>query len=78
MIIPGAGRRGNRRLLRACDAPMLGLACLTCAPDAAPVYRDPSASIEARVRDLLRRMTPEEKFWQLFMVAGDLEQGAEQ
>jgi beta-glucosidase len=57
---------------------MLGLACLSCAPDAPPRYRDPSASIDARVRDLLGRMTPEEKFWQLFMVAGDLERGAEQ
>jgi beta-glucosidase len=57
---------------------MLGLLSVSCAaPDATPLYRDASASIDARVHDLLRRMTPEEKFWQLFMVAGDLEQGAE-
>ncbi|WP_223710047.1 glycoside hydrolase family 3 C-terminal domain-containing protein [Niabella beijingensis] len=29
--------------------------------------------MEQRVQDLLRRMTPEEKFWQLFMIPGDLE-----
>jgi len=40
--------------------------------DAAP-YRDPSLPIDARVRDLIGRMTLEEKFWQLFMVPGDLD-----
>jgi beta-glucosidase len=56
---------------------LLALGCFGRDPDAAPLYKDASASIDARVRDLLRRMTPEEKFWQLFMVAGDLEQGAD-
>ncbi len=37
----------------------------------AQVYRDSSSSIDTRVQDLLSRMTPEEKFWQLFMIAGD-------
>lgn len=37
-----------------------------------PVYRDSATPIEARVRDLLGRMTPEEKFRQLFMIPGDL------
>ena len=37
-----------------------------------PVYKDAKASIDARVVDLLARMTPEEKFWQLFMVPGDV------
>jgi len=37
-----------------------------------PVYRDAGAPIEARVQDLLGRMTPEEKFRQLFMIPGDL------
>jgi beta-glucosidase len=37
-----------------------------------PLYKDPSQPIEKRVRDLLSRMTPEEKFWQLFMIPGDL------
>ncbi len=40
-------------------------------------YRDASLSIERRVEDLLGRMTPEEKFRQLFMVAGDLDAGTD-
>lgn len=46
-----------------------------CCPDQirAQVYRDASAPAEAREQDLLRRMTPDEKFWQLFMVAGDFQ-----
>ncbi len=42
------------------------------APDRAP-YRDSSLSVESRVRDLMSRMTPEEKFWQLFMIPGSLD-----
>lgn len=38
-----------------------------------PLYKDPSQPIEKRVYDLLSRMTPEEKFWQLFMIPGDLD-----
>ena len=34
-------------------------------------YQDPAVQINVRVNDLLSRMTPEEKFRQLFMVAGD-------
>ncbi len=34
-------------------------------------YKNPSLSIEERVADLLKRMTPEEKFRQLFMIAHD-------
>ena len=41
-------------------------------PDSAR-YRDPALPIEARVRDLIGRMTLEEKFWQLFMIPGDLD-----
>jgi len=36
-------------------------------------YRDARLPTEARVRDLLGRMTPDEKFWQLFMIPGDLD-----
>ncbi|HWR32129.1 MAG TPA: glycoside hydrolase family 3 N-terminal domain-containing protein [Chitinophagaceae bacterium] len=38
-----------------------------------PLYKDKSQPIEKRVQDLLGRMTPEEKFWQLFMIPGDLD-----
>ena len=40
-------------------------------------YRDPSLPIERRVKDLLSRMTLEEKFWQMFMIPGDLSIGKE-
>ena len=36
-------------------------------------YKNASLPIEERVKDLLSRMTPEEKFWQLFMIPGDLD-----
>lgn len=35
-------------------------------------YKNPSVPIEERVADLLVRMTPEEKFWQLFMIPGEV------
>ncbi|WP_175621636.1 glycoside hydrolase family 3 N-terminal domain-containing protein [Chryseobacterium schmidteae] len=38
-----------------------------------PLYKDPKQPIEARVQDLLKHMTPEEKFWQCFMIPGDLD-----
>ncbi|HYN06979.1 MAG TPA: glycoside hydrolase family 3 N-terminal domain-containing protein [Vicinamibacterales bacterium] len=38
-----------------------------------PRYRDASLPVDDRVRDLLGRMTLEEKFWQLFMIPGDLD-----
>ncbi|MGE5359035.1 MAG: glycoside hydrolase family 3 protein, partial [Bacteroidales bacterium] len=43
---------------------------------AAPPYRDPTRSTDDRVRDLLSRMTLEEKFWQLYMIPGDLDDPA--
>jgi beta-glucosidase len=36
------------------------------------IYKRPDLPVEERVKDLLQRMTPEEKFWQLFMIPGDL------
>lgn len=36
-------------------------------------YKNPALPIAERVKDLLSRMTPEEKFWQLFMIPGDLD-----
>lgn len=41
----------------------------------AQVYKDPTALVGARIADLISRMTPEEKFWQLFMIPGDLSIG---
>jgi beta-glucosidase len=41
----------------------------------AQVYKDANAPVESRVKDLISRMTPEEKFWQLFMIPGDLTMG---
>ena len=38
-------------------------------------YQDAALPVEERVQDLLGRMTPEEKFWQLFMIPGDFEEG---
>ena len=40
-------------------------------------YKDPSLPINERVKDLLSRMTPEEKAWQLFMIPGSIEKGDE-
>jgi len=45
------------------------------AGDSNPLYKDPSLSVNERVNDLLTRMTLEEKFWQLFMIPGDLSDG---
>ena len=38
-----------------------------------PLYRNARLPTDARVRDLLGRMTLEEKFWQLSMIPGDLD-----
>jgi beta-glucosidase len=40
-------------------------------------YRDASLPVDRRVEDLLGRMTLEEKFYQLFMVTGDLDAGTD-
>ncbi len=36
-------------------------------------YKDSTLPIDERVKDLLDRMTPEEKFWQFFMIPGDFD-----
>lgn len=41
-----------------------------------PAYKDRSLPIDVRVKDLLGRMTLEEKFWQLFMIPGSLDDPA--
>lgn len=40
-------------------------------------YKNPQLPVEQRVKDLLGRMTPEEKFWQLFMIPGDMDNATE-
>ena len=50
-----------------------GAALLPGGEAAAQLYRQPDAPVEARVRDLLSRMTLEEKFWQLFMLSTPLD-----
>jgi beta-glucosidase len=37
------------------------------------IYKNAKVPIEDRVKDLLSKMTPEEKFWQLFMVPGNID-----
>jgi beta-glucosidase len=54
---------------------VLGGSSLSAGPQA-PIYKDASARVEDRVVDLLGRMTLEEKFWQLYMIPGDLDDPA--
>ena len=52
----------------------IGFTLLPQAPQQAmPPYKNPKLSVEARVRDLVARMTLDEKFWQLFMIPGSLD-----
>ena len=57
---------------------VLAITLLLSAPSRAAAqvsapYHDSTLGVDARVRDLLSRMTLEEKFWQLFMIPGDLD-----
>ena len=40
-----------------------------------PPYKNPALPVDERVKDLLGRMTIEEKFWQTYMMPGDLDKG---
>lgn len=51
----------------------LGLLLFLPPPATAQPYKDPTLPLETRVDDLLARLTPQEKFWQLFMLAGGLD-----
>ncbi len=62
---------GTRRL--ALLGPLLLAASTWAFQEPTPQYRNASLPIDERVRDLLARMTLEEKFWQLFMIPGDLD-----
>ena len=52
--------------------------CLTAYAQSVLPYRDSSLPVESRVKDLLSRMNPEEKFWQLFMIPGAIENGGDE
>ncbi|TAK17899.1 MAG: glycoside hydrolase family 3 protein, partial [Acidobacteria bacterium] len=54
---------------------LLAAATVSAQPQA-PLYKDATARIEDRVLDLIGRMTLEEKFWQLYMIPGDLDDPA--
>lgn len=57
-----------------------GITCLVfgaCSHQGNLPYKDASLPVQQRVHDLLSRMTPEEKFWQLFMIPGDLRDNPE-
>lgn len=56
---------------------ILTLFSLSCRREDVPLYKNPNIPVEKRVEDLLSRMTLEEKFWQLFMIPGDLNEGKE-
>ncbi|MBR9919536.1 MAG: beta-glucosidase [Bacteroidetes bacterium] len=56
---------------------LAGLFLLSCNQEDVLIYKNPEAAIEDRVEDLLGRMTLEEKFWQLFMIPGDISDGKE-
>ncbi len=50
----------------------LGIIISSWSQESTPLYKNPNYSITDRVEDLIKRMTPKEKFWQLFMIPGDL------
>ncbi len=56
---------------------MIAIFAYTDEKEKTPVYKNPDAPIEDRVNDLLDKMTLEEKFWQMFMIPGDLSDGKE-
>ncbi len=66
-----------KRILKPCFATAVILAIGFQTFAQLPVYKNPELPVEERVQDLLSRMTPEEKFWQLFMIPGNLDQDKE-
>lgn len=72
MAIPRTSEPVRRTLFALCIALISGAASLSAQT---PEYKNAALPIATRVRDLLGRMTLEEKFWQLWMVPGDLDSG---
>lgn len=69
------------RVPRCSTALVIALTCALATPATSQAterlpYRDPSRPVAERVRDLVGRMTLEEKFWQVFMIPGDLDNPA--
>ncbi len=56
---------------------VLTISLFSCNKTDNKIYKDSTAPVDQRVDDLLSRMTLEEKFWQLFMIPGDLSDGKE-
>lgn len=54
---------------------VMALITISCNQEDKLTYKNPIASVDERVEDLLSRMTLEEKFWQLWMTGGDLSIG---
>lgn len=55
---------------------LLGLSGLIAQTPEPPAYKNAALPIADRVTDLIGRMTLEEKFWQLYMIPGDLDDPA--
>jgi len=56
----------------------IGLICMNqLIGQSIPPYKNASLPTSERVKDLVARMTPEEKFWQLFMIPGEIPSGEE-
>ena len=64
--------RATVLLLSLCFLPQ----SLSAQQQSAAPYRNRALPIDTRVSDLLDRMTLEEKFWQLYMSPGDLDDSA--
>ena len=70
--LPTRSNRSNEQLSNSSGERVLSVAAKKKLP-----YQNPNLSVEKRVDDLLGRMTLEDKFWQMFMIPGDLSDGKE-
>jgi beta-glucosidase len=64
------------RLFRASLTLLMAASALAVSARQPDPYRDPRLPVDERVKDLIARMTLDEKFWQLFMIPGDLDNPA--
>jgi beta-glucosidase len=69
-------RRNTSASLRLCVV-VIGLGIATnAARSQTSAYKDPTKPVAERVKDLVSLMTPDEKFWQLYMSPGSLDNPA--